>query len=185
MFKKTLSILCAVFFFGIAVKPSFALYQSIPTITPTPSIDYTLPYPGLLPTHPLYFVKHFRDRILLAMTRNPLKKSEYLLLFSDKHLAMGKLLVENKSEKKGSEILITGENYLNSSLDRLSESKEKGVFPPGYIQKIELSAKKHKEVLNQLLSIVSDSASLSEITEALSINSKAFVKISELYGSGK
>lgn len=185
MSKTILSILAVLILFWAFLKPSFAVNQSIVTPTPTPLVDYTLPFPGILPDHPIYFIKNLRDRILLAMTRNPLKKSEYLLLFSDKHLAMGKLLIEDKKEKLGSETLLKGESYLLSSLDRLSESKGAGIFPPGYIEKLGLSAKKHQEVLNNLLPIVSDPTSINNLKEALLINSEAFVKVSVIGLPGK
>lgn len=185
MLKTILSILAIGVLFLATSKISSAANQSLVTPTPTSPIDYILPFPGILPDHPLYFIKNLRDRILLAMTRNTLKKSEYLLLFSDKHLAMGKLLIEDKKEVLGSETLIKGENYLISSLDRLSESKGTGIFPPGYIEKIGLSAKKHQEVLNNLLPIVSDTTSINNLKRALLINSEAFIKVSEIGLPGK
>lgn len=180
MMKVAFGILIVCILFLTASRFSYAVNQSLVISTPTPSIDYTLPYPGLLPSHPLYFMKNLRDRILLAMTRDPLKKSEYLLLFSDKHLAMGKVLLKDKKKELAGETLIKGERYLLSSLDRLSESKGRGIFPPGYIQKIGLSAKKHQEVITNLIFQVSDPASLDKLKEALLINSKASVKASQL-----
>lgn len=58
-----------------------------PSATPAP-INYTLPYPGILPDHPLYFLKSFRDAILSRLISNPVKKFEFDLLQADKKLNM-------------------------------------------------------------------------------------------------
>jgi hypothetical protein len=39
-------------------------------------IDYDLPYPGLLPDHPLYFIKAGRDKITELITRDNIKKAK-------------------------------------------------------------------------------------------------------------
>jgi len=48
------------------------------------SIDYTLPYPGLLPDNPLYPLKMIRDRIILFLINDSAKRTEYYLLQADK-----------------------------------------------------------------------------------------------------
>ncbi len=67
----------------------------------TPKVDYFLAYPGMLPDHPLYFLKMARDRVWLWLTPDPLKKAELLLLFADKRLGAGKALIEGNKIKLG------------------------------------------------------------------------------------
>ena len=42
---------------------------------PVQRVDYELPYPGLLPDSPLYFLKISRDRLIEFMIGDPIKKS--------------------------------------------------------------------------------------------------------------
>jgi hypothetical protein len=57
--------------------------------------DYALPYPGLLPDHPLYFIKMIRDRIQLWFTVNAEAKTKLLLHYADKRIASALVLAEN------------------------------------------------------------------------------------------
>lgn len=58
-----------------------------PAITPT-EVEYSLPYPGILTNHPLYFLKYMRDMVLENIITDPVKKLEFSLLQSDKFFAM-------------------------------------------------------------------------------------------------
>src|SRR5579883_115828 len=55
-------------------------------VSPTGVPDYVLPYPGILPDNPFYFLKVLRDRLILFFISNPTKKSSFYLLQSDKRL---------------------------------------------------------------------------------------------------
>jgi hypothetical protein len=95
MIGKLLGILCGVGFFAIFF--SMALAQEAaplyPSSTPQP-VNYTLPYPGILPDHPLYFVKQLRDTVLSLLISNPVRKVKFYILMADKHLSMGVVLKE-------------------------------------------------------------------------------------------
>src|SRR3989338_5370865 len=72
------------------------------TVSPTPVIlsDYTLPYPGLLPDHPLYNLKALRDKILLWFTKDEVKLVELNPLISHKKIKFNQLyLIFSKPEK--------------------------------------------------------------------------------------
>ena len=64
----------------------------IPKLTPMPTpvdpdvigIEYVLPYPGILPTHPLYFLKIVRDRIIELLISDRVNKAEFYILQADK-----------------------------------------------------------------------------------------------------
>lgn len=64
-----------------------------PQPSPTPN-EYNLPYPGILPDHPLYLIKQLRDQILLNLIASPVKKTEFHILLADKYLAMSTLLLD-------------------------------------------------------------------------------------------
>src|SRR3989304_6415715 len=78
----------------LLIIPFFYVYNYSQPVTTTPDnkIVYQLPYPGILPDHPLYTLKAVRDRIQVFLTRDNLKKAEIYLLYSDKRLAMGQEL---------------------------------------------------------------------------------------------
>src|SRR3989344_1770388 len=63
------------------------------------SVDYDLPYPGLLPDHPLYFLKMMRDSAIGFLISDPLKKAEFDLLQADKRLNSGLYLLHNDKDK--------------------------------------------------------------------------------------
>jgi hypothetical protein len=60
--------------------------------------SYKLPYPGILPNHPLYRIKEFRDNLLERLTRDPIKKVELHLLFADKKIAAAQFLADNHKD---------------------------------------------------------------------------------------
>ena len=51
-------------------------------------ISYDLPYAGMLPDNPLFFIKNVRDKILEFATRDQIKKASLYLLFADKRIRM-------------------------------------------------------------------------------------------------
>ena len=71
------------------------------TETAKTSIDYALPYPGILPGHPLYSVKMLRDRVMGWFITDPLKKAEFYLLLADKRINAGQFLVNYGKQQLG------------------------------------------------------------------------------------
>lgn len=113
---------------------------------------YQLPYPGLLPDHPFYFIKAIRDRFLDFLTRDNLKKAELYLLYSDKRLNMARGL----SEKGKWSLMIStaskGEKYSLKMIDYLKRAKKQGSAPTNdFLLKAKLSNEKHREILENLL----------------------------------
>lgn len=114
--------------------------------------DYILPYPGILPDHPLYLLKATRDRLLDFFTRDYLKKAQLYLLFSDKRANMAIDLA-----KKGKwELMIStvskGEKYILKMIQLLETSKKQGASPESdFILRIKLSNEKHREIIENLL----------------------------------
>src|SRR3989337_1880549 len=104
MFQRFLSSLAIVSFasailfisFFKAIRPPTVIGSSLDTTinSTSGSIDYYLPYPGLLPDHPLYWLKMVRDRVRLWLAFNQVKKAELLLLYADKRLGASKAVAE-------------------------------------------------------------------------------------------
>lgn len=115
-------------------------------------IEYELPYPGLLPDSPLYFLKVTRDRMVSFMITDPLKKAEFSLLTANKRLNAAVYLF---NKRKGKEDLAystvsKGENYFEEAVLKAKEAKEQGSDVRILLGNLSLSAKKYEEVLKSM-----------------------------------
>lgn len=148
MFKK-IAVSIFFLFFLIFISSSFYFLIYSQTVTVSQSkVIYEMPYPGILPDHPLYFLKICRDRILEFATRDYIKKSELYLLYSDKRTAMAINLVKKGKEKLALTTLSKAEKYFFKIPFLLKESKKQGVNPPDeLVNKLKLSNAKHKEII--------------------------------------
>lgn len=122
----------------------------IPTVSPTPKIDYILVYPGILPDSPLYKIKAIRDRIWLWLTTDLIKKSELLLLYADKRAGAGKVLIEGNKVPLGITTFWKGEKYLESAVKEIKMAKNKNLNVGFLIDKIKKASLKHEEMLLEL-----------------------------------
>lgn len=112
-------------------------------------VDYYLPYPGILPDHPLYWLKMIRDRVQLLLTTEPLVKAKKLLLYADKRLGAGWALIEGNKVDLGITTLTKAEKYLERAViaaEKLGDNDEERRFK----EKLEKAEMKHKEVLLKL-----------------------------------
>ena len=150
-------ILFTILIMAVLLVPSYSFAQEedsnpsaspspIPTLTPKP-VDYQLPYPGLLPDSPLYFLKIGRDRIIDFLISDPLKQAEFNLLQSEKRFAAGISLLE-KGKQKLSEITISkGENYFAKALQNIETAKSQGINTLSLLEKMYRSVRKQQEIL--------------------------------------
>ncbi len=138
------------------VVPVFAqdVFSPTPTVTPPtqPSIDYPLPYPGLLPDNPLYPLKAARDRIISFLISNPVKKADFDLLQADKRLSMGESLID-KSGKNAPLAVTTiskGQNYFVEAVQEVTLYKRQG-RPIGPLwERMATAVQKHQQVVRDL-----------------------------------
>lgn len=105
-------------------------------------VNYYLSYPGILPDHPLYWVKMTRDRLQLMLIADKELKAEKMLLFADKRLGAGWALVEGQKVDLGVTTLTKAEKYLEQA-GQLAESA-------GLKDKLNKARLKHQEVLSLL-----------------------------------
>jgi hypothetical protein len=89
-------------------------------------VAYQLPYPGILPDHPLYFLKALRDRLHLFFNRSLQKKAEIYLLYSDKRAASAQILLEKGKEKMALDTLAKGEKYFFEIPFLIEQAKKQG-----------------------------------------------------------
>ncbi len=126
-----------------------------PTVTPIPKVEYYLVYPGLLPDHPLYKVKAARDRIRLWLTNGSLKQAELMLLFADKRIGAGKVLVEGNKVPLGITTFQKGEKYLDSAVSKVAVAKKEGKDISEISLKMKNASLKYEEILVDLESKIS------------------------------
>lgn len=131
---------------GIALMIGFSGVQAQEIITET-KVDYYLPYPGILPDHPLYWLKMVRDRVQLWLVTDNLQRAEKLLLYADKRLGAGWALIEGNKQDLGITTLTKAEKYLEQAVN-LAQKLGEGEAEVKFKAKLAKAIKKHEEVLN-------------------------------------
>lgn len=140
--------LCVFFPFSLAQEEE----METPEASPSPKIEYTLPYPGILPDHPLYFLKVFRDRILGFFIKDPVKRIEFNLLMSDKRLNMGIFLMEKGKPALAETTVSKGEKYFLQAVEGIGKAEEQGrEVSQDLLNKLKTANLRHEEVILELL----------------------------------
>lgn len=143
--------LFAATFRSVRAAPIKATPSASSVVSPTPSaVNYTMPYPGVLPDSPLWFLKAARDRVLLWLTFDSLAKSERLLLYADKRIEAAKVLVEGGKPTLGVTTAIKGEKYLYEAASELVTAKKNGQNIEILGAKIKTSIAAHREIIESL-----------------------------------
>ncbi len=132
----------------ITTKPTESIPMPTTSLAPSPvpeTIEYQLPYPGILPGSPLYSIKMIRDRIIETLTSDPFKKAHFYLLQSDKRTASALMLYEKGDDKMAETTLTKAQKYLEKSLSRATEAKNSGKDVGDIFARIKDSAVKQKQ----------------------------------------
>jgi hypothetical protein len=120
--------------------------------TPQEKVLYNLPYPGILPDHPLYFIKIVRDNLVDFLTRDNLKKAQLYLLYSDKRVAMALSLAKKGKDQPAIDTFSKGEKYFLKIIPLLKSAKTQGAqAPSNFIETLKLSNAKHHELIQELM----------------------------------
>lgn len=163
MIKNSIAIL---FLFALSVYFPLIATQAKPieaatvavTVTPAPAhhegmvptvsrVEYVLPYPGILPTHPLYVFKKIRDSIIEMIISDPLKKAEFYMLQADKKLNMAIFLFDKKNPTVATEQLAQSQSIRELAVVQLETLIAEGkAVPPFVPEKLSTSIQKHIEV---------------------------------------
>jgi hypothetical protein len=167
--KKIAFVLMVVCF--IAALPIFLIHvhaQESPDVSvasPSPAIDYKLPYPGMLPDSSLYKLKVLRDKIMLALIRDPDKKAQYYLLLANKQLLMSKMLVERGNIPLARETALKGEDQMTQMTFVFKNANR--VPQADFMKEVTLATAKHQELLKEMIAEVpaEDAATFSQVLE--------------------
>lgn len=149
--KKVVVTLCAIFFIFLIPFLTYVM-EYAPVIAVRETVLYNLPYPGILPDHPLYIVKAIRDQLMIFGTRGNVKKAQLYLLLSDKRIGMAITLSKKGKEKQAIEVAGKAEKYFFNIPQLLIDAKKQGSGSSSeFIQTLKLSNAKHKEILDSFL----------------------------------
>lgn len=157
---RTIILGTAFFVFSLFISsPAFA--KTPPTPTPTviveQKVDYTLPYPGILPDHPLYFLKRLRDQILEKLIVDPVRKIEFYMLQSDKGVNTGIFLIAKQNEMLALESMNRARSYLEQAIVMATTLKTQGKDVPAYlVERFSKAGAKYEEHLIELIDEASE-----------------------------
>ena len=172
--KKVVAILGSVILFASFATPVLAVTQSPKVVvsqntttatapsevvspTPTPAEEYALPYPGVLPDNPLYFLKTLRDRIMEWLVTDPIRKIDFYVLQSDKDLNAGIMLKDANKMSYIPTVLNQSLAEMGKAITLASSSQNAGKEAlTGAVDHISKSIAKHEEVLTGLAAQASD-----------------------------
>lgn len=120
------------------------------TTVPSPS-TYDLAYPGLLPDHPLYFLKVARDNVMGFFKGEPTEKASFALLQADKHMAATHVLLTQKNNPElATASLDTAQDYLEEAIIQTDSAKKEGMDTHEICHKLKQASKIHTLVLEEL-----------------------------------
>jgi len=114
-------------------------------------IEYQLPYPGILPDHPLYRLKMVRDKIWGFLIRDPLKKSQWSLLMADKRIWASEMLVDKEKFDLAVSTATKAEKYLEQAVNQAYQAEKMGKGEKAFFEKIQRASLKHEEILQGIL----------------------------------
>lgn len=141
-----------------APKPSVTMEQTVQAtgtmeaeVGTGEKVDYTLPYPGILPDHPLYFLKRLRDQILEKLIVDPIRKIEFYMLQSDKGVNTGIFLIAKQNETLALESMNRAKSYLEQAIVMATTLKTQGKDVPAYlVERFTKAGAKYEELLIEL-----------------------------------
>lgn len=113
-------------------------------------VNYELPYPGLLPDSPLYFLRIIRDKTVSFLISDPKKKAEFDLLQADKRLNAGIYLFKKIKFAQSLSTISKAENYFEEAIQKIKQARGQGTETTEITNKLIDSSKKHQEVLKAL-----------------------------------
>lgn len=121
-------------------------------------VEYSLPYPGILPGNPFWFLKAGRDRFVLFLTPDPLNRANRLLLLADQRLSMSRSLAIHENFELAVATAERAETYLEDALVWGKEAQVRGYNMDGFFETLAKSSLAHKEILERMVLVVPEKA---------------------------
>lgn len=137
---------------AVVKKPTVSVQKQ--TIS---KVEYQLPYPGILPDNPLYFLKSGRDKLMDFLIADPVRKAEFYILQSDKRLGMATGLFDKGNATLAETTLSKSQTYMDMAVSTLVNAKSGGKEVPGYlVDRLDRSLAKHIEILTERAAAATD-----------------------------
>ncbi len=124
--------------------------ESAPTVT---KVNYELPYPGMLPDNPFYFLKVIRDGIVKMLINDDLKRARFSLESGEKRMYAGKLLVEKNKDELAVETISKSNNYLDDALKAIviyMKAHPKNTDAKQFLHQFDSAVRKHMEIAGEI-----------------------------------
>lgn len=116
------------------------------------NVQYDLPYTGILPDNPLYFLKALRDNLINLFITDPVRKSKYDLLMADKRLGGAQALLNKKENALAITTLSKGENYFFQAVQQAIIAKSQGQDVNDIAGRLIDASLKHQQTILQMMS---------------------------------
>lgn len=113
-------------------------------------VHYYLPYPGILPDHPLYWVKMLRDKVREMVTSSQSGKVDLWMSMADKRLGAAKALIEGNKVELGTQTAAKSTAYLRQAVSGLEQLKSEGTNVGERANNMERETLKHAQILDEL-----------------------------------
>lgn len=151
---------------------------SVETVTQaTPSSEYMLPYPGMLPDNPLYTLKVLRDKIYDFFTRDPVKKTQFKLLMADKRMNMAKILSQQKGNNSlASDTIVDAVSYYNDAVNIFLLIDSKQVSTNGLDPHLKEAGKAYQSIITNYIQTF-ESVDAEKLTDAYNVVVSNFQKL--------
>ena len=127
--------------------------QATPIITmENKEIQYDLPYPGILPDNPLYFLKVIRDKVQEFFITDPLQRAVFDVMQSDKRMNASVSLSEEKPENTAliSSTVSKALNYFEESISQTKQAKQQGEDIKNFASHMDTASLKYRQLILQL-----------------------------------
>lgn len=147
MNKLLFGILLIAIFFS-SFQRTFA--QSTPSAQ-IMNVQYDLPYTGILPDNPLYFLKALRDNVYGLLITDPEKRAEYDLLMADKRLGGAQALILKNKDDLAITTLSKSGNYFYQAIGQAVSAKREGENVNDIVSRLITASLKHQQIILQMM----------------------------------
>lgn len=173
--KKVLILLCCLTFIS-------SVYGASPKdLIKNGTVVYELPYAGITPENPLYFLKQLRDQIKEFLTRDFIQKAEFLLVSSDKRAHIAIILAEKGKTRQSVEVLADAEEKAMKIPALLRESKKQGTAASErFIFTLKLSNSKHKEIIQEIAKMLPQGQDEQVLNALIDVNQRIAAELERL-----
>lgn len=117
------------------------------------SVEYELPYPGILPGNFFYFFKTSRDTVFDFFIKDPIKKAEFNIERADKNLKAAIIVSEKGdfNQEMAEEVIAKSQGFYEEALEKLEQADSQNSEVSSLVLKLKKSLLKQEEVIKGLI----------------------------------